>query len=359
MTAIIISLGIAFILALLFTPVAKKIAKKIGAIDIPKDARRVHHKPIPRLGGIAIYASFIITLLIMMPVDRILLGILLGSVGIITIGILDDRKSLPAWLKLIVQILSACVPVLFGLKISILSNPIGWSNSPFIMLHYLSVPITILWIVGLTNAVNIIDGLDGLACGVSIIATVSVFIISVIVGNYPIALITAILCGSCLGFLPYNLHPASIFMGDTGATFLGYILACLSIQGLFKGYALISFLVPFLVLGFPIFETVSSIIRRLVHGKNPMEADRGHSHHKLIDMGYTQKQSVAILYSISAIMGLAAIILTQFSQINSLMVIVILLLILLCLWFVFFHLGIAKHNHNSNPPEDSQNHEDH
>ena len=166
------------------------------------------------------------------------------------------------------------------------------------------------WIVGITNAVNLIDGLDGLACGVSTISSMTMLVIALTVAEPDVALLMAALAGGCIGFLPYNLNPAKIFMGDTGSTFLGFILATVSIEGLFKSYAIISFAVPFLMLGLPIFDTCFAILRRVSHGQSPMSPDRGHIHHRLIDMGFNQKQAVAVLYVISAILGLSAVVLT-------------------------------------------------
>ena len=190
-----------------------------------------------------------------------------------------------------------------GVRVSVLTNFNFFSENPYMSLGVLSIPLTIIWIVGMTNAVNFIDGLDGLAVGVSSIGTFSILAIAVLVSERDVALIAAILCGACMGFFPYNLNPAKIFMGDTGATFLGFTLAVLSIQGLFKMYAVISFFVPFLIFGLPIFDTAFAMLRRILAGKSPMEADRGHLHHRLIDMGFSQKQAVAIMYVVSAILG--------------------------------------------------------
>ena len=167
-----------------------------------------------------------------------------------------------------------------------------------------------LWIVGITNAVNLIDGLDGLANGVSAISATTMLVIALMAAESQVAIVMAALVGACVGFMPYNLNPAKMFMGDTGATFLGFILATMSIQGLFKYYAVISFVVPFLILGLPIFDTAFAFIRRIAHGQSPMHADRSHIHHRLIDMGLNQKQAVATLYVISAILGLSAVVLT-------------------------------------------------
>lgn len=307
---IVLSFLTAGVIAFCSTPLVKMFAGKIGAIDVPEDNRRMHKVPIPRLGGLAIFLGFVFSVLFFVDMTNELKATLLGACIIVVLGVIDDTIRLGAKLKFVVQIGAALIPVLCGVRITIFSNPNFFSDSSFINLGFLSIPITVLWIVGITNAVNLIDGLDGLACGVSSIACFSLLVITVLVSDPSTAVLVAALAGSCIGFLPYNLNPAKIFMGDTGATFLGFILATLSIQGLFKFYTLVSFAVPFLILGLPIFDTAFAIIRRVASGKSPMQADRSHLHHKLIDMGFSQKQTVAILYTLSAILGLAAVVLT-------------------------------------------------
>lgn len=304
------------------TPVVKKFAIKIGAIDIPKDDRRMHTKPIPRLGGIAVFIGFLITVLIFVDINRPLQGILIGALIIVLLGIIDDVIPLHALFKLSVQIIAALIVIWHGTRIDVLSNPNVWSDIQYIHLNSVwSYPITLLWIVIITNSVNLIDGLDGLSVGVSSIASISLLLIAIIVSELSVVLIMAALAGACIGFLPYNLNPAKIFLGDTGSTFLGFILACISIHGLFKFYAIISFAVPFLVLGLPIFDTLFAVLRRISHGKNPMSADRGHVHHRLMDMGFNQKQSVAILYLLSGMLGLSAVVLTSSGEIKALILI--------------------------------------
>ena len=300
----------AFAVSFLMCPLVKSFAYKIGAIDVLKDNRRMHKKPVPRLGGLAIFLGFIVSMLLFVKVDHQLQGILLGASIIVVLGVVDDMSPLRAYFKFCVQIFAALVAVFHGVVIQTLSNPNVFAESPYWDLGWLSIPITVLWIVGITNAVNLIDGLDGLACGVSTISAISMLVIALLVSESDVALVMAALVGACLGFMPYNKNPAKMFMGDTGSTFLGYILATISIQGLFKYYAIVSFAVPFLILGLPMFDTLFAIIRRLAHGQNPMAPDRGHIHHRLIDMGLNQKQAVATLYVISAILGLSAVVLT-------------------------------------------------
>ena len=316
----------AALIALISTPVVRSLAVRVGAVDVPKDGRRMHDHPIPRMGGLAIFFGFILSVLIFLPLTPQLQGMLLGGVVIVILGIFDDIFALPAMPKFLVQIGAALIAVLFGNTIEVLSNPNIFSSDPFWVLGWLEIPISVLWIVGITNAVNLIDGLDGLACGVSTISSMTLMVIALLVAEPDVAILTAALAGGCIGFLPYNLNPAKIFMGDTGSTFLGFILAVVSIQGLFKFYAIISFAVPFLMLGLPIFDTCFAIIRRLAKGQSPMAPDRGHIHHRLIDMGFSQKQAVATLYVISAILGLSAVVLTTIGVLRAM-----LFLLALCL----------------------------
>ena len=235
------------------------------------------------------------------------------------------QQPLPSQQRLPEEIIAALVAVLSGNVIETLSNPNVFSADPYWNLGILAVPATVIWIVAITNAVNLIDGLDGLACGVSTISSMTLLVIALVVSEGNVAILMAALAGGCIGFLPYNMNPAKIFMGDTGSTFLGYILAVVSIQGLFKFYTIISFAVPFLMLGLPIFDTCFAFIRRIAHGQSPMHADRSHVHHRLIDMGFNQKQAVAVLYVISAILGLSAVVLTTSGPVKAM-----LLLLALC-----------------------------
>ena len=315
---IIAAFAVAAVLSYFFTPPVKNFAHKVGAIDVPKDARRMHKKPIPRLGGLAIYGGFLCSILIFGQLDETMLCVLLGAAIIVALGIFDDVLALGAKLKFVVQIVAAAIPVCIGdLQIGLFTNLNPLSDTPFVHLGILAVPATIIWIVGITNAVNLIDGLDGLAVGVSSIAAITMLAVALLTGNMQIAITMAALAGACIGFMPYNLNPAKIFMGDTGSTFLGYMLATVSIMGLFKFYAVISFAVPFLILGLPIFDTANAIIRRVAAGRSPMSPDRGHVHHKLIDMGFNQKQAVAILYAISATLGLTAVVLTSSGEVKA------------------------------------------
>ena len=309
---VVLALLVALVVSFLASPLVKNFAYKVGAIDVPKDARRMHKTPIPRLGGLAIFLGFMISVILFVPIrgDREMQSILLGAVIIVVLGVVDDIMALPAMLKFVVQIIAAAIPATHGVTIQAFSNPNIFSENLYWVLGSLSIPFTVLWIVAITNSVNLIDGLDGLANGVSAISATTMLVIAMLASEAQVAVVMAALVGACVGFMPYNLNPAKMFMGDTGATFLGYILATMSIQGLFKYYAVISFVVPFLILGLPIFDTTFAFIRRIAHGQSPMHADRSHIHHRLIDMGLNQKQAVATLYVISAILGLSAVVLT-------------------------------------------------
>lgn len=308
-----LALVCAAVLAFALTPLVKMFAVKIGCMDVPKDERRMHHVPIPRMGGLAIFLAFMVSFLIFGKINREIQGILFGAVLIVILGVLDDILTLKALPKFLVQILAAIIVVTHGCRIE---HFLG-----FTLPGWLSYPLSVIWIVAITNAVNFIDGLDGLAAGVSAISAGAMLIVALILvpdaTAVASAIILAALVGACVGFIPYNFNPAKIFMGDTGSTFLGFMLASVSIFGLFKTYAVISFAVPFLVLGLPIFDICFAVIRRLAKGQSPMHADRGHVHHRLIDMGFSQKQAVAISYLLSAILGLSAVVLTDRGEVQA------------------------------------------
>lgn len=356
-----VALIAAVIVSFCATPLVKALAFKVGAIDVPKDERRMHKVPIPRLGGLAIFIAFLFSVILFGNIDRQLQGILLGAIMIVILGVLDDILTLRALPKFLVQIAAAGVAVYHGCVIQFVSNPNVFSARSYLDLGWLSVPLTIIWIVAITNAVNFIDGLDGLAVGVSAISTASLLIVALMVGEMDIAVIFAALLGACIGFIPYNKNPAKIFMGDTGATFLGYILATLSVQGLFKMYAIISFAVPFLILGLPIFDICFAFLRRIAKGQNPMVADRGHVHHRLIDMGFNQKQAVAIAYLLTAILGLAAVLLTSSGEFKALILIGAFVLVgAIGVQFIFKKGTHLTKNHHQNQEEqkDEQHEED-
>lgn len=349
----------AFIVSFAFTfattPLVRRFAFKIGAIDIPKDNRRMHKKPTPRIGGLAIIFGFTVATLCFAQPSRQLYGTLAGAAIIAVMGVIDDCKNLPAKLKFVIQIIAALVVVFAGdIKIDVFTNPNFLSDNPYWVLpEWLSVTLTVIWIVFITNAVNFIDGLDGLAAGVSAIMSISLVFISIRVGEYSIAILGIALMGSCFGFLPFNFNPAKIFMGDTGSTFLGFMLATLSIQGVFKSYAVISFAVPLLILGLPLFDALFAMIRRILRGQSPMTADRGHLHHRLVDMGFSQKQTVFILYAISGVLGITAVLLAESGVLRALLLAICVLILLLIGSMLGKNSYVHQHQDNRNLTDDN------
>ena len=308
-TKLIFGLSAALCSALLtyaMTPPVRVLAFLIGAVDVPTDSRRMHVKPTPRIGGLAIFVGFAVASLVFGNIDRELFAILAGGALIVILGVVDDVKRLKAWTKFLIEIAVAGIAVALGIRINYITLFGGT-----VEFGVFSIPITILWIVGLTNAINLLDGLDGLACGVSGIMSLSLLGVVLIQKDFETAILTAILAGACFGFLPYNMNPARIFMGDTGALFLGYTLSIISIQGMFKLHAVLSFIVPLSLFALPLLDTSSAFIRRLVHRKSPFAPDRKHLHHRLVDLGFTQKEAVRLLYSVCGMLGLVAIVFTE------------------------------------------------
>ena len=322
---IAISFLLAFIVSFMATPYSIKIAEKIGAIDIPKDDRRMRKKSIPKLGGLAVITGFAISLIYLISVMNIegsinlfdenmylkkLIGVGLGVIIITITGVIDDTKTLKPLQKLFGQVLAAVVAVGFGIRISAADIPFIQNTE---LANEISMIVTVIWIIGITNAINLIDGLDGLSSGIALISCISLLIIFAL--NYSpmiaILMITSLI-GALVGFLPFNFSPAKTFIGDTGSNFLGYILSIVSILGVAKTYTAVVIALPMLVLGLPIFDVVWAIIRRMVKGKTIkaiFKADKGHLHHRLMQKGYTQKQAVFILYGITATFGMFAVVL--------------------------------------------------
>ena len=305
---------IAFLISLGVTPFVRKLAFKIGAVDVPKEARKIHNKPMPRMGGFAIFIAFVLGLVIskgaITTTER---GIIIGATVIVIGGILDDVMDLKPKSKLAFQVLAAVILILHGIYINSITNPFSSLSYGFININIFAIPMTIIWVVGVTNALNLIDGLDGLAAGVGFIASVTIYMVAILAERNSVATLTAILAGSILGFLPYNFNPASIFMGDTGSQLLGFLLAAISMEGAVKSATTFVIVVPILALGLPIYDTLFAVIRRKVNGKSIMEADRGHLHHRLLDLGLSQRQSVIIMYLISACLGAIAILAMEIS----------------------------------------------
>ncbi len=297
----------------LLTPFVRRLAVKYGAVDRPgvRHNRGVHKKPLPRLGGLAIFAAFAVVAAIALGLrdagDR---GIFIGGLLIVLVGVVDDFRPLSAKVKLLGQIAAAVVLVLSGVQIHEVTNPFGG----WIFLGAWSIPLTILWVVTLINVVNFIDGLDGLAAGVSSIASVTLLLVALKQGQASDVIFAAALAGATLGFLPYNFNPARIIMGDSGAMFLGYALAAISVDGLLKSATTVGLVVPVLAMGLPLFDGFFAIARRYLNHRPVYEADRGHVHHRLLDLGLSQKQAVLVLYGVSGVFSAGAIVLTEVSH---------------------------------------------
>lgn len=310
MKMIIAPLFIAALISYVATPLVRKLAFKIGAVDIPKDNRRVHKEPMPLIGGLAIFIAVIIVTLIFLPLEKEIISIILGGTVIVISGMIDDIRELRPRNKMIFQIIAGIILIFGGVTVESMTNPFS-KDSSLIFLNWLSIPITLFWIVGITNTVNFIDGLDGLSAGVSMISSLTLMIVASKFGYTSIIILSSAVAGACLGFLPFNFNPAKIFMGDTGALFLGFMLAAITIEGVMKSVAAIAIVAPILILSVPIFDTTFAIFRRLLNGQSISAADKGHLHHRLLNRGYSQKKAVVILYGLSAAFGVVAILVSQ------------------------------------------------
>lgn len=326
----VIGFAVAMLIALLMTPLVKRFAFWVGAVDAPNH-RKVHSRIMPRLGGLAIFIAFIAAYFVVSPAMDVLKsdvvsGLLVGGAIVVVIGALDDRFDLSPKVKLLGQILAASVVVYSGVSIELVNVPFG---DGVISLEWLAVPLTIFWIVGVTNAINLIDGLDGLSAGVSGIATCTILILALMMGNMTVVLLCAVLLGSIGGFLFYNFHPAKIFMGDSGALFLGFTLATLSVLG-FKQATVVSLLVPVMILGVPLSDTFFAIMRRWVNNLPISVADKSHLHHCLLQLGFSHRTTVLIIYGIASVFGTSAVLLSYLSQQQTLWGTVVLVTVLLC-----------------------------
>ena len=324
---IAIAFLLAFITTFVVTPHTMRLAKKVGAIDIPND-RRVNKKPMPRLGGVAVIAGFVVSIIYLFITTSIegklnlfgeenyylkMIGFFLGVLVLGLVCYIDDVKGVPSWIKLTAQIIASIIVVACGVRIENISIP--FTEGKIIMGDIFSYILTVCWIVGITNAINLIDGLDGLSSGVTLISCLSLLMVFALNGSPLIAivLITA-LAGALVGFLPFNFSPAKTFIGDTGSNFMGFALAIISILGVAKTYTALVLIAPIIILAMPIFDTLFAIFRRLIKGKSikaVFKPDKGHLHHKLMAKGYTQKQAVLIMYGITAILGMFAVILLE------------------------------------------------
>ena len=309
---------------LLLTPAVRIFALKKGILDKPDD-RKVHSKPIPILGGIAIYFGFIIAVIVGLLIANLfafkldlipIIGILICATLMVLVGILDDVRGISALTKFIFQLVIAGVAIYFGIQIEFVSNPFNG----VLALGVFSVPITLFWIVGITNAINLIDGLDGLATGITFIAGITLFIVALLLNMPHAALLLAALTGGALGFLRYNFNPASVFLGDSGSLFLGFILAATSIMGVLKSTLVIALVIPVLILGVPIFDTTSAIIRRLHLRRHIFHADKEHLHHSLLRAGMSQREVVLAIYLICIVLSAGSLVIAAINSAESLII---------------------------------------
>ena len=316
---IIEALAISIVVAFVTAPLSIRIAHKLGVIDRPKDARRVHKKPIPRFGGMSIFLGSMAAMLIPAGMnDRIRIA-MIGGLLMYLLGIADDIKSLKPAFKFLGQFLIASIVYALGIRITFISNYFGASvtdsHANVILSAGVAYLITVLWIVGITNAVNLMDGLDGLAAGsvaiMSLCLAYVAYIHGVRLGSMPVCIALVAVAGGCIGFLPYNFSPAKTFMGDGGALYLGYMIAVLSVISPLKRATVVGALIPMLTLAVPIFDTAFAMLRRMLRHESIMKADKGHLHHHLMAAGFGQRRSVLIMYGIVGIMGEVAILISR------------------------------------------------
>ncbi|OCS87412.1 glycosyltransferase family 4 protein [Caryophanon tenue] len=339
---IYVSLVVAFVAAILLTPLVKKLAIKIGAVDAPNH-RKVHARIMPRLGGLAIYFAFLIGYIFLKVTTGFQTeygtAILIAATIIVITGVVDDMREISAKAKMLGQFIAALIVVFVGgIQIEVINLPFGGT----IDFGILGIPLTILWIVGITNAINLIDGLDGLAAGVSTIACITLAVMAMIMGNGFVIAMASILAAASLGFLVFNFHPAKIFMGDTGALFLGFMISVIALLG-FKNVTIISFIIPIIMLGVPISDTFFAIVRRLRTGKKWSDPDKSHLHHCLLNKGFTHRQTVLIIYGIAAMFGLAAIIFSMAKLWGALILIAV---ILIAIELLVEAIGLAGKNYS-------------
>lgn len=329
-----------FGLTVLLVPWIKKLAFKVGAVDRPQEnSRKIHKKVMARGGGIAIYLAFLATTLVLVPSHNLQYwGLIVAATIVLIVGFADDIYNLNPWVKLLVQVFAAVVAFsFFGIRIEVLSNPAGQSlvftdpnlslvlNGYLVSINYIALLVTTIWLVGMTNTMNFVDGIDGLSGGIAAIAATVMFFLAIspTINQPQTAIISISLVGGCLGYLIYNFHPAKIFNGDSGAYFLGMTLGIIAI---FSGAKLAT---AALVLGVPIIDAVWSAVRRVISGRSPFSADRGHLHFLLLDVGFTQRQTALLIYGLCIIFGFIALVASPEQKIVAIFALVIVIMLLL------------------------------
>lgn len=319
------SLALALVAGYLLTPAVSRLAVRLGALDIP-DARKLHTQPVPRLGGLAVYLAFLAGLFVFGVNGREVWGLLAGTSLIVLLGVLDDIYDLPAKAKLAGQIVAAVAVIPFGLQVEFVTNPL---NGGLVYLGWWGIPVTIFWLVAVTNALNLIDGLDGLATGTAVIAALTLATVAWTEGQTGAAALALLLGAAALGFLRYNFHPAKIFLGDSGSMLLGFVLAAIAVVGLTKSATAVSLIIPILILGIPLFDTTLAILRRCYKRQPIFNPDREHLHHRLLDAGLTHRRAVLVVYGVDAVLGASAVFLTILSTDQGVLLLVLLAVTLL------------------------------
>ncbi|MEW6172794.1 MAG: MraY family glycosyltransferase [Bacillota bacterium] len=325
-------------------PLAVRLARRIGAIDEP-DARKVHTRPMPRLGGMSVYLGFLCGFFMAALLDglpRGYLGLLAAGTFIFGLGMLDDVLGLSPRVKLLGQVVAALIVIPFGVNISFITHP--FKEGLLLHLGYWGIPVTVLWIVAVTNAVNLIDGLDGLAAGVSCIGAVTLGTVAVLAGDQLGVLPALVLAATLFAFLPYNFHPARVFLGDCGAMFIGFILACGAVVGVAKTATAVTLVTPAIILGIPLFDTLFAIMRRYKNGRRIFRADREHLHHRLLAIGLSHRAAVLVVYGISAVLGVSAIVLTRLTTAQAVLLLFCMASCLLILANKFGVIGFRWRN---------------
>ncbi len=360
MVAVYSIIGITFVFAIILTPVTIKLAHRFNLVDVPSDNRRIHKKPMPRIGGVAIVLSMAIGFFIYylftrniesIALDRKFVGYALGAFVIALMGIIDDIFNLRARYKFIFQLVAGLIVYYFGIRITGFKIPFIYTNT--INFELIDLPLTLLWVIGITNAVNLIDGLDGLAAGISAISATALLTIFIATSaSLDAIIITAVLVGATLGFLPYNFNPAKTFMGDVGSNFLGFTLSIVSILGFAKGYTVVAIIVPIIALGVPIFDTLFAMVRRFVKGQPMLKPDGAHIHHRLLKRGLNQRQAVLLLYTITSILCIISVVMIS-ADIWKL-----LLLLIALFFFVIIGLLSVKKTTDENDVKEEFKHKD-
>ncbi|MCL1906156.1 MAG: undecaprenyl/decaprenyl-phosphate alpha-N-acetylglucosaminyl 1-phosphate transferase [Clostridiales bacterium] len=314
---------IALAAALLATPLAIYAARKLNVVDIPNE-RKVHQAAVPRMGGVAIYGAFVLGALALGLYTRPVAALLVASSIVMFVGWVDDVRGISPKVKLLGQVFASLILIKGGFYVQFITNP--FTDGGLISLGIFTIPVTILWLTGISNAVNLIDGLDGLSAGVCAIAALTMTIVCFVQGQLQTAALAAVLAAASFGFLRYNFYPARTFMGDCGSLFLGFVLGALAIMGLSKGATVVSIFTPLIIMGIPIFDTFFAIIRRIFLHRPIFEADKGHLHHSLLSLGLSHRQTVLSIYAVSVIMGLSAVLLALLTSAQAMILLIILVI---------------------------------